>query len=335
VAIVGFNRAKEDQVMSRKISVVIPFYQKEEGILTKAVQSALNQTGLSDHQVVIVDDASPVSAREELGPLIRDNPGRIVIIEQLNAGPAAARNKGLDSIEADTEYVAFLDSDDEWIDTHLSNSLFALEQGYDFYFADLYQLNQTVSAFNRAKRIQVDMHPKLDGTAYLREYSGDMFNQILTGNIIGTSTVVYRYRKFPKLRFREEFVYAGEDYLFWLELSRLTTKIAFSSLCECTYGPGVNVFSGSGWGTEKSLIRIHHEMKYKKSLETLFALNRIQADGNKKAVAALRKSFVADVVHRLTHRRTLDRKVLIEQLKVDPQTFFYFIPLAMQLAIRR
>jgi succinoglycan biosynthesis protein ExoW len=321
--------------MNKKILVVIPFYQREEGILIKAVQSALNQVGVSTPKIIIVDDESPVPARSELEPLIRNYPERIVIIEQPNAGPAASRNRGLDSIDVDAEYVAFLDSDDEWTNTHLSNALSALEQGYDFYFSDFYQLNQSVSAFNRAKRIQVDSHPKINGTSCSHEYSGDMFNQILIGNIIGTPTVVYRYRKFPELRFREEFVYAGEDYLFWLELSRLTNKIAFSILCECTCGPGVNIFSGSGWGTEKSLVRLHHEMKYKKALGRIFPLNSAQMDGNKKAIASLRRTFVADVLHRLTHKKPVDKALMTEQLKVDPQTFFYFIPLAMCLAIRR
>jgi succinoglycan biosynthesis protein ExoW len=258
--------------MREKIAVVIPFYEKEAGILTKAVLSALRQTGIGELDIIVVDDSSPASARDELGRLMKEHPGKITLVSQPNAGPAAARNLGLNSVSADTEYVAFLDSDDEWIECHLSNALSALERGYDFYFSDHFQLNQTVSAFNRAKRIQVGSHPEIDRRENLRAYSGNMFDQILHGNIIGTSTVVYRYRRFPALRFREEFVYAGEDYLFWLELSRLTQRIAFSSLCECTYGEGVNVFAGSGWGTEKSLIRLHYEIKYKKALKTLFPL---------------------------------------------------------------
>jgi succinoglycan biosynthesis protein ExoW len=321
--------------MRNRIAVVIPFYQTRSGILKKAVDSALRQTEINDLEILIIDDASPIPARAELAGLLPGDAAKIRIIEQANAGPAAARNKGLNSVDAETEYVAFLDSDDEWTDTHLSNALAALEPGRDFYFADHFQLNQTVSAFNRAKRIQPHMHKRIADADYLHEYAGDMFDQILMGNIIGTSTVVYRYRKFPALRFREEFVYAGEDYLFWLELSKLTNRIVFSSLCECTYGPGVNIFAGSGWGTEKSLIRIHYEMKYKKALGKLFSLSDIQGKSTETAIAVLRKSFVADVMHRVAHRRPVDKSVLKRQLELDPQTFLYFIPLAIAVAARR
>jgi succinoglycan biosynthesis protein ExoW len=321
--------------MAESIAVVIPFYQKKSGILTKAILSALAQTGVSPFTIIVIDDASPVSAKAELADIIRDHPGRIVIIEQPNAGPAAARNKGLDHVPVGTEYVAYLDSDDEWIDTHLANAVTALEVGYDFYFSDHFQLNATISAFKRAKRIDVESHPQIGANEHLRAYAGNMFDQILMGNIIGTSTVMYRYAKFPALRFREEYVYAGEDYLFWLELSTQTERIAFSSLCECTYGEGVNIFAGSGWGTEKSLIRLHYEIKFKKALPILFKLNDAQLSANSKSVKSLRRSFVADLLHRLAHHKTIDRSVMRSQFQVDPQTLWYGVPLAMMVLLKR
>lgn len=317
------------------IAVIIPFYQKKTGILTKAIVSALNQTTVARVTIIVVDDASPVSAKSELAEIMAAHPGKIDIVEQPNAGPAAARNKGLDNVPDGTDYIAFLDSDDEWITTHLENAVAALGQGYDFYFSDIYQLNQSVGAFERAKRINIAEHPVLAGASFLHQYKGDLFDQVLRGNIIGTPTVVYRRTGFEKLRFREEFVYAGEDYLFWLEFATLTKKITFSSLCECRCGEGVNIFAGSGWGTENSLIRIHHEMKFKKAVGTLFPLNAIQTQAVQNAVRTLRKSFVADVLHRLSHKRPLDLKLLRNQLGIDPQTFLFFIPLAVSNVLRR
>ncbi len=318
------------------IAVVVPFYQKKAGILTRAVRSALAQT-VSQVHLVIIDDASPVPARSELAALLAEHPGRITIIEQANAGPAAARNHGLRSVPAGTEFVAFLDSDDEWTECHLDNALTALQagEGNDFYFSDHYQLNQTVSAFKRAGRVDVTRHPAIAGAPHLHRYAGDMFDQILMGNIIGTSTVVYRYASFPALRFREEFVYAGEDYLFWLELSRLTSHIVFSEQVEVRYGEGVNIFSGSGWGTEKSLIRTHHEMKFKHALGKLFPLSVPQQAAADAALRTLRRSFVADVMHRLSHRAPLQPAVLRAQWRVDPRTFLYFVPLAISIVLGR
>lgn len=314
-----------------KISVVIPFYQKQPGILIKAINSILAQTVPVGQIDVVVDDASPVPASAELSAVMSAHPGLLRIIEQPNAGPAAARNKGLDSVPHDVEYVAFLDSDDEWMPDHLANALASLEVGNDLYFADHFQLGQTVGAFTRGGRIAPDQHRSMGGS--LRSYDGDMFDQILTGNVIGTSTVVYRYRKFPTLRFREEFINAGEDYLFWLDLTNLTDRIAFSAACECTCGEGVNIFAGAGWGTEKSLTRLHYEMKFQRALPRIFSLTAVQKSVVRQKIAVLRHSFVADIIHRVMHRKPLGSRLLMSHARVDIRSFLYFAPIAAKMAM--
>lgn len=317
-----------------KVAVVIPYYQRQQGILAKALRSIFAQQVAAEIDVIVVDDESPVAARSEVAQLPADQQARVRIVEQRNGGPAAARNKALDHVGTDTEFVAFLDSDDTWTPDHLANALRALGAGHDFYFSDFYQLNQTVSAFERAGRIDPARHALLSGETQLRTYQADMQAQILGGNVIGTSTVVYRFGSFRSLRFREEFVYAGEDYLFWLDLTRLTDRIAFSVAREVVYGAGVNIFAGSGWGTEKSLIRLHYEMKYKKAIARLYPLTQHQAEQNHRAVLALRRSFVADVLHRVVHRKPF-LAVLRQQYGVDARSVLYFVPLAIGLMLRR
>lgn len=326
-----------DQGMAtaQTVAVLIPYYQRQPGILRKAVASALAQRGNHQITIIVVDDASPVPARTELAEVLASEPERIVIIERPNAGPAAARNTGLRALPARTEFVAFLDSDDEWIPEHLERALLALGQNNDFYFSDHYQLNQNISAFRRASRIAPQAHPALAGADGLHAYRGDMFDQILSGNIIGTSTVVYRHAPLAGLRFREEFVYAGEDYLFWLELCQKTTRIAFSAHCECVYGAGVNIFSGSGWGSKTSLLRLHHEMKFQRALPRLFRLSASQRQANLASLRRLRRSFIADLLHRALHRQAVSPALLARHCKVDPQTFLYALPLALGIALRR
>lgn len=317
-----------------KIAVVIPFFQREPSILARALRSALGQDGIDDMEILVVDDGSPVRACDELSKFSVEERARIRIIEQVNGGPAAARNTALAHVGAQTEYVAFLDSDDEWTPEHLSNAMAVLEQGFDFYFSDFYQLDQKVSAFKRAGRIHIQEHPLVRNTEPFHVFNGSMFDQILSGNIIGTPTVVYRFATFPTLRFREEFVYAGEDYLFWIDLSKLTNRIAFSSQCECRCGRGVNVFAGSGWGTDKSLQRTHYEMKFKKALIRLYDLSEGQSANTRLAITRLRRHFVADVLHRVMHRRSMDN-VLLKHLKLDVKSFLYFIPLSIDVLIER
>ena len=100
--------------MNVRIAVIIPFFQRTEGIVEKAVRSALAQS-CDQLEIIIVDDCSPVPATNELERVMAEYPGsiRIVMMEK-NSGQGAARNMGLDCVKTETEYVAFLDSDDEW-----------------------------------------------------------------------------------------------------------------------------------------------------------------------------------------------------------------------------
>ena len=162
-----------------------------------------------------------------------------------------------------------------------------------------------------------------------------MFNQILTGNIIGTPTVVYRFARFPQLRFRSEFVYAGEDYLFWLELSRLTQCIVFSSQVKSFAAKGVNVFAGSGWGTEHSLNRLHHEMKYKEGPAAPVRTERGPARSEPRRGAPAAPQLRGGCAAPAMHRRSLKKNVLKEQLRIDPQTFMFAPALAMMIVLKR
>lgn len=100
-----------------EVHVIIPVYNRAT-VVERAIRSVLAQT-LPPAAVVVVDDASTDNPREVVAG-IGDPRVRYVRLEQ-NAGGGAARNLGID--EADSAYVAFLDSDDAWEPTHLEDSL--------------------------------------------------------------------------------------------------------------------------------------------------------------------------------------------------------------------
>ena len=317
------------------ITVIIPYYQKEPGILAKALASiAAQQNCPMPVHVIVVDDASPAPASPELvsaGPM----PHPVQVIVQCNGGPGAARNTGLDNAPPGTRFIAFLDSDDEWTPDHLARAVAALDSGYDFYFADHYQLGQTTSAFVRAGRIQPAEHPELPNLpAGLHAYQGDMLDQIIRGNLIGTSTVVYSFPHFAAQRFKVEFTNAGEDYLFWMELVHRGAKIAFSSQCDARYGKGVNVYAGAGWGSEQHLLRVHNELKYRITTAKLFTLTTEQHSHIQTCVRDLRTAFIRDVIHRIAHRKRLPLKLLNLHFKIDPLTYV-FAPITLFRLLRR
>lgn len=98
--------------MTPKVSVVIPTYNRAH-TLGRALKSVLAQT-FQDFEIVVVDDGSnddPKSVCESFGD------PRIHYLRQDNRGGGAARNAGIDAARG--RFVAFLDSDDEFLPDHL------------------------------------------------------------------------------------------------------------------------------------------------------------------------------------------------------------------------
>lgn len=313
------KRTIED-LMNKKVSVVIPFFQRQAGLLRKAVVSALKQKGDYRMEIVIVDDESPIPAQSELADLLPQHSDKFIIVEQKNRGCFPAGNTGLNHVSPDADYIAFLDSDDEWFDGHIAHAVWALEQGYDLYFSDFYQLNQAVTAFNRAKRIDVQKHPRIHPTEPIHEYKGDMVDQIIRGNIFGTSTIVYNRKTFQEVRYLEDYKHTGPEYIFWLHLALRSDKIAFSSAPECRYGGGVNIFSESGWGTDKYLSVRHDEIKWKRHILERLPLAQEQVCLVRTRIRESRLNFARGLVHNLLHNRKVSRELLLRQWQLDPLT---------------
>ncbi|ELZ24230.1 glycosyl transferase family protein [Halosimplex carlsbadense 2-9-1] len=103
------------------MSVVIPAYRRAD-VVGRAIDSALAQTA-SDLEVVVVDDGSDDGTEAVVAAY--DDPRVRYLAHERNRGVSAARNTG---VEASTgEYVAFLDSDDEWLPRKLERQLAVLD----------------------------------------------------------------------------------------------------------------------------------------------------------------------------------------------------------------
>jgi glycosyltransferase involved in cell wall biosynthesis len=99
------------------VSVVLPVFNGEASI-GRAVRSVLGQT-ISDLELVLVDDGSTDRTSEVVSGY--SEPRLKSIRLERNSGTAAARNVGIS--RARGEYVAFLDSDDEWLADKLERQL--------------------------------------------------------------------------------------------------------------------------------------------------------------------------------------------------------------------
>jgi glycosyltransferase involved in cell wall biosynthesis len=107
------------------ISVIIPLYNRREEI-GRAIASALRQSH-APHEIVVVDDASPDDSAAVVMAL--DDQRVRLLRHERNRGAAAARNTGIAA--ADGEWIALLDSDDEWEPEKLARQLAALDEASD------------------------------------------------------------------------------------------------------------------------------------------------------------------------------------------------------------
>jgi glycosyltransferase involved in cell wall biosynthesis len=96
-----------------RVSVVIPLYNKALYV-ERAIRSVLAQETTAD-EIIVVDDGSTDAGPEIIRGIAHP---RIRLIVQKNAGPGAARNRGVEASTCD--FVAFLDADDEWLPDFLS-----------------------------------------------------------------------------------------------------------------------------------------------------------------------------------------------------------------------
>lgn len=105
------------------VSVVVPVFNGER-FLGEAVDSILAQQHPA-LEIIVVDDGSTDST-----PAVIDGlGGRVRGLHQANAGPAAARNRGLEAARGDT--IAFLDADDVWTEGSLARRLAVLDAAPD------------------------------------------------------------------------------------------------------------------------------------------------------------------------------------------------------------
>ena len=255
------DQTRENQQV--KVGVVIPFYQRSAGILSRALTSIRNQNLPPDVEleVIVVDDQSPVAAAAEVSSFSNSEKIRWNVIRQSNAGPGAARNSGIEWLaDKGVRYVAFLDSDDEWRSDHLLNAVTALEIGGDFYFSDHSRSGHYSSYFKEdekgsatlkgIKNVSADL---VDGSARIFS-SGQMKFAIIENYLAQTSTVVLRYKALGQARFDPELRHSGEDYMLWIELVLKGARVCISDEIEVCCGSGINMYHGSfDWDSENIL----------------------------------------------------------------------------------
>ncbi len=196
---------------SPTVSVVIPTYNRAR-FIGAAVASIRAQT-YPCHEIVIVDDGSS----DDTAAVVAALGDGIRYIRQDNAGPSAARNRGIQ--EARGDLVAFLDTDDRWLPDKLMLQVQAMQRdpAIALVCADMAIEDgdgRRMVDSNFAKRGMLPMFERLAGAAI-----PDAPRLLLQINFVNTSTVLAQRELLQSLGGFDRRLRYGEDLELWLRIA--------------------------------------------------------------------------------------------------------------------
>lgn len=225
-----------------KFTVVIPYYQKQAGILQRALESVFAQN-YQNFDIIIVDDQSPFPIEDDLDKLTGEQRARISVIKQPNAGPGGARNTGLDNVSKETDFVAFLDSDDLWTPDHLQNAYETMTRfGADCYWASITGGDAFYYHFDMAELEKTETVTRLSEKPLVLEVP--QFSQVMLRNwsFLHLSCMVIGRKLFETVRFEAALRLAAEDVLFFCDSAIAASRVILCNEPGAVRGEGVNIF---------------------------------------------------------------------------------------------
>jgi len=197
------------------ISVIIPAYNRRH-TLPRALASVMNQKRAPD-EILVIDDGSTDGTTD----FLRSDFPSVRCLTQENKGPSAARNTAIQA--ATGEWLAFLDSDDEWT----RDKLMVQE---DFFKAHPHFLiAQTDEIWIRnGKRVNpMNKHKK---------YGGWIFDKCLPLCVVSPSAVMIHRSLFDEAGLFDESYPACEDYELWLRIAARREVGLIEKKCTVKYG---------------------------------------------------------------------------------------------------
>ena len=210
-------------------SVVIPTYNRAH-VLARAIDSVLNQT-IKAAEIIVVDDGS----NDQTRALIENNYPDVILITQENQGVSVARNNGFDHVNSD--WVALLDSDDEWLSRKMELQLLELER--------------TALLVCHSEEIWIRNGVRVNSKKKHRKKRGDIFSDCLHLCAMSPSSIVMHRNIWQEFGgFDEEFIVC-EDYDFWLRLCAKYEVALIDDPQVKKYGGHVDQLSRQYFGMDK------------------------------------------------------------------------------------
>lgn len=197
----------------KKISVIVPVYNVEKYV-ADCIESVLKQT-YHNFELILVNDGSSDHSADIINKFVITD-DRIILLEQVNKGVAAARNNGM--AHATGEFITFIDSDD-WVATDYLEHLIYLQSLEDV------DMCMTTSFFvkqrdKQADNIKIETISPEDATALL----------LSPKVVVGSCNKLYRREWIEKNNIRQnETLFSGEGLNFIVLAAQYANKVTISN----------------------------------------------------------------------------------------------------------
>ncbi|CAI6150477.1 MAG: hypothetical protein SPLUMA2_SPLUMAMAG2_01760 [uncultured Sulfurimonas sp.] len=172
--------------------------------MQRAIESVLGQTHQAD-EIIVIDDGSI----DNTSQILQKFPN-IKYIYQKNSGVSSARNLGIRN--ASFEWIAFLDSDDEWIDSKLQEQV-------------LFHKNNSDVLMSYTDEIWLRDALNVKIPKKFRKIGKDVFSENLSFCNIAPSSALLHKSIFKSVDLFDESLEVCEDYDLWLRIM-IENKIA-------------------------------------------------------------------------------------------------------------
>lgn len=179
-------------------SVVIPVYNRRE-LIERAIGSVLLQI-VAPREIIVVDDGS----EDGMSDFVRSQFPRVKVLTQQRSGVSAARNFGV--VESQGEWIAFLDSDDEWLPAKIQ-------------MQEQWLQNNPEIRVCHCDEIWIRKGVRINPKIRHKKHGGWIFHHCLPLCVISPSAVVIHRDVFKEVGTFDETLPVCEDYDLWLRMT--------------------------------------------------------------------------------------------------------------------
>jgi len=276
-----------------KVSVVIPTFKRSH-IISRSVQSVLNQS-YRDFEIIVVNDGFKDNTEEVLKSF---NDKRIKYLEHdQNMGQSAARNTGIKAARG--QYIAFQDSDDEWLPEKLAKQMRVFETSSPHVGVVYTQRWSTADNINfhipfSKTNIKVDSFRK----------------NLLQRSLITPQSAMVLADCFKKAGFFDESLHHLEDWELWIRISKYYEFKFLNEPLVKVYHENDNIS-----GNQDNLI---------KAMESILSKHFENFKGAGKRILAMQYYSLGNLLCR-NGDFSRGRKYLLQAIRTNPFNLKYFL----------